>query len=293
MPKRPPLPPEASALVRAHRASRRFSRRTVLAGAGAGLFGVEAALSGCGTSKASVSGRPTTVADRSRTDRKVRWANWPAYLDYDENRKDYPTLESFKKKTGLRVAYGEEINDNGEFYGKVQEQLHQGKDIGWDVIALTDWMSGRLVRQGLVQRLDTSLVPNAANIRADLKNVDFDKGREYSLTWQSGYTGIAYHKKRVKELGITIGSVDDLWNKALKNRVMMLSEMRDTIGLILLQQGKDVTGFTEDDYDGAIDLLQSQVTRARSVRSPGTATSRASNPVTPWPRSPGRAISPS
>jgi spermidine/putrescine transport system substrate-binding protein len=240
-----------------------LSRRTLLRGAGG--VGAMAALAACGTgddSSASPSGSKKAatkkaVADKSDTDKTVRWANWPAYLDFDEKTKKYPTLEEFQEKTGIKATYAEDIDDNDSYYGKVQGQLKNGQDIGKDVIVMTDWMAGRLIRQGYVQKLDKANIPNAKNLNPKLQNVDFDPGRNNSLTWQSGYAGIGYRKDKV---GRELKTVDDLWAPDLKGKVVVLSELRDTVGLIMMSQGKDISGkFSEDDFMNALDVLQKQV----------------------------------
>jgi spermidine/putrescine transport system substrate-binding protein len=236
-----------------------LSRRTLLRGVGG--VGAAAALAACGTGNkdnASTTAKPTkTVADKSDTDKVVNWANWPAYLDFDEKTKKYPTLEEFQTKTGLKATYAEDIDDNDSYYGKIQGQLKNGQDIGKDVITLTDWMAGRLIRQGYVAKLDKANIPNAKNLNPKLQDVDFDKGRNYSLTWQSGYAGIGYRKDKV---GRELKTIDDLWAPDLKGKVVVLSEMRDTVGLIMLSQGKDISkDFTEDDFMAGLAVLQKQV----------------------------------
>lgn len=239
-----------------------LSRRAVLRGAGG--VGVAAALAACGTgetepktSTGSGAEPQPTVEDRSETDKKVRWANWPAYLDFDEDSSTYPTLEKFQDATGIEATYAEDIDDNDTYYGKIQGQLKNGQDIGKDLITLTDWMAGRLIRQGYVQELDKANIPNAANLNPKLQDVGFDPGRTFSMTWQSGYAGIGYRKDKV---GRELRTVDDLWAPDLKGKVVVLSEMRDTVGLIMLSQGVDISGdFTEDDFLAALDVLQKQV----------------------------------
>jgi len=269
---RPPLSPEAAAVVRAMSAGRLsgggLSRRGLLSGAGA--LGVGAALAACGTkgttggSKAA-DAKPSAAVDVSDTDKVVKWANWTLYLDKDDKSKKYPTLEEFAKKTGITPSYFEEIEDNDSYYGKVQAQLRQGQDIGRDVIVLTDWMASRVVKAGWTQKLDKAKnIPNAANILDALKNVDYDPGRNYSLTWQSGYTGLAWNVERLKQLTkgklTELRTLDDLWNPALKGRVSVLSEMRDTIGLIMLSQGADPQKpFAQDKFDNAMSELEKQI----------------------------------
>jgi len=246
--------PRFETLVRAQ-----LSRRSLLRGAGG--VGVAAALAACGTGEDSgtkASDKPTvTVSDKSDTDKVVRWANWPAYLDFDEETKKYPTLEQFQEETGIKATYAEDIDGNDTYYGKIQGQLKNGQDIGKDVIVLTDWMAGRLIRQGYLQELDKANIPNAKNLNPKLQDVDFDPGRKYSLTWQSGYAGIGYRKDKV---GRELKTIDDLWSPDLKGKVVVLDELRDTVGLIMLSQGKDISGdFTEDDFMSALEVLQKQV----------------------------------
>ena len=234
-----------------------LSRRSVLRGAGG--VGVAAALAACGTGDTTgTTDKPAaTVKDKSATEKIVRWANWPAYLDYDEKTKKYPTLEKFQQQTGIKATYAEDIDDNDSYYGKVQGQLKNGDDIGKDVITMTDWMAGRLIRQNYVQKLDKANIPNAKNLNPKLQDVDFDPGRAHSLTWQSGYAGIGYRKDKV---GRELKTLDDLWAPDLKGKIVVLSEMRDTVGLIMLSQGVDISKeFTEDQFNTALDVLQKQV----------------------------------
>jgi spermidine/putrescine transport system substrate-binding protein len=233
-----------------------LTRRSMLRGAGGA--GVAAALAACGTGDSSSTSEPeATVKDTSAKDKVVRWANWPAYLDYDEKTKKYPTLEKFQEQTGIKATYAEDIDDNDSYYGKVQGQLKNGDDIGKDVVVLTDWMAGRMIRQGYVQELDLAKIPNSANLNAKLQDVDFDPGRKHSLTWQSGYAGIGYRKDKV---GRELKTLDDLWAPDLKGKIVVLSEMRDTVGLILLSQGVDISSdFSEDDFNKGLDVLQKQV----------------------------------
>jgi spermidine/putrescine transport system substrate-binding protein len=240
-----------------------LSRRNLLRGAGG--MGAMAALAACGTgggkstasSSSSKSVTKPAVTDKSDTEKLVRWANWPAYLDFDEKTKKYPTLEAFQKKTGIKATYAEDIDGNDTYYGKIQGQLKNGQDIGKDVIVLTDWMAGRLIRQGYTQKLDKANIPNAKNLNPKLQNVDFDPGRNYSLTWQSGYAGIGYRKDKV---GRELKTLEDLWAPDLKGKIVVLDEMRDTVGLIMMNQGKDISGkFSKDDFMNALAVLQKQV----------------------------------
>jgi len=231
------------------------SRRTLLQGAGGAA--VAASLAACGTSGTSktVSAKDQSANDLSSKEKVVKWSNWPEYIDVDDKTQKRPTLEAFQTKTGIKVTYVEDHNDNVEFYAKVKPQLSGGSDTGRDVWCSTDWMVARLIRLNWVQKLNKANIPNAKNLEPNLQNVEYDKGRAYSLPWQSGFTGIAYNPKATN--GKKIETIDQLLtDPAIKGKVTLLTEMRDTVGLTLLALGKDPASFTDDDFNAAMDKLQ-------------------------------------
>lgn len=243
------LSPETRALIRAQ-----MSRRGFIAGVGG--VGAAGLLAACGTGSSS-SETSAAVVDISDKEKNVRWANWTLYLDYDEDTKNYPTLEALKKSSGLDITYKEDVDDNNTFYGKVVGQLKLGQDIGYDIVTLTDWMAGRWIRLGYTQAIDEANVPNKKNILPALANVSFDPGRKNSLTWQSGFAGFGWNKELLPK---GVHTVDDLFAPANKGRIEVLSEMRDTMGIIMQYQGVDPSSqFTEDQFMNAIDFLQKQI----------------------------------
>lgn len=229
-----------------------LNRRTLLAGAGAGASAL--ALAACSTGGGQA--RPTPAADTSVDDKTLNWANWAAYIDEDDAG-DYPTLVAFEEETGIKVNYEVAVDDNNTYYGKVKDQLALGQDIGADTVCLTDWMVARWIRFGYTQALDHGNIPNLKNLTPSLKDVDFDPGREMSIPWQGGFAGICWNKEAIPG-GLT--SVSDLWNPELKGRVGVLSEMRDTMGLLMLENGVDISGeWGDEEYNEALEQLRKQV----------------------------------
>ena len=229
-----------------------MGRRTLLAGAGASAAAL--ALAACSN---GASAKPTAAADKSGSDKTLTWDNWALYIDVDDNG-NYPTLDAFAAETGIKVSYSEAVDDNNTYYGKVKDQLALGQDIGADTVCLTDWMVARLIRFGYVQELDHGNMPNLANLTPSLENVDFDPGRTLSVPWQGGFAGICWNKEKLPN---GVRGVEELWDPQLKGRVGVLSEMRDTMGLIMLDQGVDIAGnWGGDEFTVAIDVFKKQVT---------------------------------
>jgi spermidine/putrescine transport system substrate-binding protein len=197
---------------------------------------------------------PTTcqATDVSARDKKLVVSNWPEYIDQDD--KDYKsTLTVFQQQTGIDVTYVADVNDNVEFFSKVVNQLGACQSTKRDMFMLTDWMAARMIQMGWIQKLDKSKVPNLdKNLISSLQGVGWDPKREYSAPWQSGFTGIAYNKSLVPE----VRTMDELLTRAdLRGKVTMLTEMRDTMGLMLLSDGKDPSRFTTSDWQHAIERI--------------------------------------
>ena len=243
-----------------------ISRRSALTGlAGASAVALLGACGspgkspgGGGSGGATTSGAaPSAKAapDLSDTEKVVNWSNWQQYIDVDQKTQSRPTLDAFTTATGIKVTYTEDYNDNDEFYAKVRPLLEAGSDTGRDIWVSTDWMVARLIRLGYVQKLDLANIPNAGNVVDSLRNVQFDPGRAYSLPWQSGFAGIAWNPRATG--GKKVETVDQLLtDPALKGKVTLLTEMRDTVGLVMMAMGKKLDSFVTADFDAAVAELR-------------------------------------
>jgi spermidine/putrescine transport system substrate-binding protein len=219
---------ELQALVHRALSRRQFLGRTAMA---AGTLAVGSAfLSACKGKEGAATATGT-----------VRISNWPLYIDQK-------TIADFEAATGIKAEYIEDVNDNNEYFAKVEEPLKRGQSIDRDIVVLTDWMAGRFIKLGYTQPIDDTKFPNKANLVAGLRNVGFDPGRKHSVPWVSGMTGIGYNPKRT---GRELTSINDIFDSKFKGQVTMLTEMRDTLGLVMLGLGKDPTACTVDDAKAA------------------------------------------
>ena len=234
-----------------------------------GMGGAAAFLAACSTPGIGVANW-TPVADTSAADMHVTWSNWPFYIDIDEeNSSDRPTLDAFTVATGISVDYTEDVNDNDEYFAKVQPQITGGQTIAADTFVVTDWMAAKLIRLGFLQDLNYDNMPNvAANLEPKLKDISFDPGRKQSITWQSGLAGIACNPAAFG--GREITTMDQmLTDRSLAGKVTCLTEMRDTVGLTLLDLGYDPADFTMEQFDKAIAKLQTAVDSGQIRRFTG------------------------
>ena len=182
----------------------------------AGAVGGAAVLAACG------GGGPSGDA--------LQVSNWTGYIDPRGIRR-------FERRTGIDVVYSEDINDNNEWFAKNQSTLAQHRWIGRDSVVLDDWIANRIInRLHWAEPLDPAHLSHRANLLPELAHPAHDPQRRFSLPWQAGLTGIAYNRSITRR---DLRTVDDFLAADVPKAV--LSEMRDTIGLLMRASGADVT----------------------------------------------------
>lgn len=244
--------------------ARGLSRRSFLRGGATVALGSFLAACGIGTggetaaggpSDAATTGASPTPAELGEVGGELNFSNWTEYIDVND-KGNSPTIRDFEKEAGVTVNYVEDINDNNSFFAKIRAQLAAGEDTGRDLVVLTDWMAARLVRLGWLTPFVHDRIPNMDNLVTGLQGVSWDPERQYSLPWQSGITGIGYNPKLV---GKKITSIKDLFDPALAGQVTFLTEMRDTMGLIMASMDLDPLNHEFSEYEQAIEKLQKAV----------------------------------
>ncbi len=205
-------------------------RAGLLAGFGPGL------LAACGGDDTSPSATDA-VADgsaASSTGGVVRIAAWPFYIENDQNPKKAATIANFINKTGIDVDYQLAIDDNVSFTAKFEGDLKAGKGIGFDVAQPTSWMASKWIANGWVEPFPVDKIPNKVNVIDSLASPAWDPDRSKSLPYSIIQTGIAYYPDKIDG---EITSIKDLFNPKLKGKITILSEMRDSVGFMLLMMG--------------------------------------------------------
>jgi spermidine/putrescine transport system substrate-binding protein len=223
----------------------RISRRSFLGRAGRGgiALGAMATLPGLIAACSPEGGDGVTI----------EWANWPAYIDIDEESEPdptpYPTINAFIAATGINVNYQESILDNADFFQTLIPDLSAGNNTGWDLISPGGWVVQRMADLGYLEELDHEQLPNwTANCADYAKGLWFDPDNTHSVWWQGGITGIGYDPNLT---GREITTFDDLLDEEFAGRVGGFSDMRDMFGLTLLSLGIQPENATIDDVTAA------------------------------------------
>jgi len=206
-------------------------------------------LAACGGGGGGANDGETTTAEAGPVKGELTISNWPGYIDPGKS----GTVAEFEDKTGVKVQYIEDVNDNNSFFGKLQPQLEGGESGGRSIFVVTDWMAQQMHELGYLQEINADDLPTVfENMVSNLRDPSFDPGRKYSIPWQSGMTGIWIDKSKAPE----IKSVNDLFDPKYKGKVTFLEEMRDSVPLVMKAEGVDPTEATDADWEKAIEKVK-------------------------------------
>jgi spermidine/putrescine transport system substrate-binding protein len=187
-----------------------------------------------------------TVKLQGKPSGSLTISNWPLYIDKN-------TVPDFEKATGISVKYIEDVNDNASFFGKMQPLLANGESGGRSLFIVTDWMAAKMHELGYLQNIDKAGIPNVeANMAKSLRHPSFDPKREFSVPWQSGMGGLLVRT----DLAPEIHSICDLFNPKYKGKVDFLSEMIETVPLVMACMGMDPDSADEGEWLQAIGKIE-------------------------------------
>jgi spermidine/putrescine transport system substrate-binding protein len=208
-------------------------------------------LAACGGDDDGVGGAEETeavTAQAGPVEGKITISNWPGYIDPGAK----GSVREFERETGVSVKYIEDISDNVVFFNKLKPQLDQGSAGDRSIFVVTDWMARRMYDLGYLQELNHDDLPTVfENILPQFEESETDPERKFSIPWQGGQTGIFVDTNEAPE----IDAVADLFDPKYKGKVTMLTELRDTVPLVLQSEGIDPEEATKEDWLAAVDKL--------------------------------------
>ena len=147
------------------------------------------------------------------------------------------------------LVYGVDVNvdyfsSNEELYTKVSF----GESVNpYDVIHPSDYMIGVLIREGLLQELDASKLPNNKSLDSGLIAA-YGDAVNYVVPYQMGTQAIVYNSETVETPPT---SWADLWSSEYEGRIVSVDDNRVVIGAALLTLGYDVNTTDEAQLEEA------------------------------------------
>lgn len=164
----------------------------------------------------------TFLGNAVSASQKLYVYNWTEYIPSS-------LLAQFTKETGIEVIYST-FESNEEMYAKLK--LTKG---GYDLVFPSSYYVGKMIKEGMLQKIDHSKLKNLPQITPDLLNKPFDPNNQYSLPYVYGLTGIGANAAAIDVSRIS--SWADLWKPEYKGKILLTADSREVFHLALLLNG--------------------------------------------------------
>ena len=183
------------------------------------------------------------------------FANWPLYIDRTKD--GSPTLNDFSRKYGVTVNYRPVIQDNASFFAQISPVLAAEQPIGYDLVVISNgWELTQMIENHWLVPLDHSRLPNFERYAGAASRAPaYDPKNEFTVTWQSGITGIGYDPEKT---GREITSLKDLYDPAFAGRVGMMSDNTELGSTGMLVQGIEPVSSGPAEWRQAAEVLRKQ-----------------------------------
>ena len=165
--------------------------------------------------------------------------NWGDYINPE-------VLEAFTKETGIEVTL-DSYGSNEEMLAKIQAGA-----TGYDIVFPSVHMHDIMFQLGLLAKTDIGASPEFKNIDPQFVRAKTDPNAEYCLPYAWGNVGIVYNKA----LAGDIKSWKDFFALGAEGKkITLLDDLRETIGIGLIMNGKSVNSTDPDEVTAAADYI--------------------------------------
>ena len=175
--------------------------------------------------------------------------NWGEYIS-DGSEGTLDIIKAFEKTTGINVTYDDSTPSNEAMYAKLKSGA-----VAVDIVIPSDYMIQRMIKEDMLQKIDTSKIPNYKYILDEYKNLYFDPQNEYSVPYNVGMVGVIYNKTMVEG---TPDSWNLLWDSKYTNNILSFSNPRDAFATAQFLLGQDVNNTDKALWDAAAEKLKEQ-----------------------------------
>jgi spermidine/putrescine transport system substrate-binding protein len=132
-------------------------------------------------------------------------------------------ITKFEQETGIKIIY-QTFDSNEAMLTKI---AHGGTT--FDIAIPSDYAINKMKEQGLLIPLDHWKIPNLKYIDPRFLDLPFDENNEYSAPYFWGTLGIIYNPEILEDM--EFASWNDLWDKRLRNEILLMDSAREVIGM--------------------------------------------------------------
>jgi spermidine/putrescine transport system substrate-binding protein len=146
-------------------------------------------------------------------------------------------IDRFTKATGIKVNV-ENYASNEEMRTKLLAGGGQ-----YDLIQPSEYMIEAFIKEGLLEKLDKSMLPNLKNLAPEFQHLPFDPDHDYTVPWMAGTVGIVVNTELVTD---DIKGYKDVFQDKFKNKIVVLDDAREIVSWGLDTMGIPVNEMSDE-----------------------------------------------
>lgn len=161
-------------------------------------------------------------------------ACWSEYLPQE-------ILDEFSAQTGIpiRISTYSSNEELLKMLGRAQEQNLPPPDL----IQPSEHTVARLIKEGRLEPLPRSKIPNLKNLSPDFLNLPFDPHNKYSVPFMAGSVGIVYNSETIKK---PISSYRDVFVEKNNKKIVALNDPREIASWVLFTEGIPINSLSDE-----------------------------------------------
>ncbi len=143
-------------------------------------------------------------------------------------------IDEFTKETGIKVNY-KEVSSNEEMQSLLEANPNQ-----YDLAVVTDYMVDILRTNEYLEVLDKDQISNISNLNPLYQGNYYDEKDEFSIPYAISTSFLLVNPEEVEKLGAEpITGYNSLWQKELKDNIVVIDWSVEIVGLVLKSLGYD------------------------------------------------------
>ena len=184
------------------------------------------------------------LASCSKNERVVYLYNWTYYTPEE-------VVKKFEQEFDCKVKL-DSYSTCEEMYAKLRAGAK-----GYDIVIPSNDFVSIMLRQGMLRELDQSKLTNRSKINPLIvAKLDFDPDMQYAVPYALSATGVMVNKTKV--FGDYARDYTIFADSRFAGYATMMDDMREVLGVALLQQGHDLNSLDDGELQAAYELIRDE-----------------------------------
>lgn len=186
-----------------------------------------------------------SASKRESETRQLNIYSWPDYIQPE-------AIPEFEKRHNIKVVY-DTVSSNEGLLAKLQAGA-----ANYDIVVPSNYAVTKLRKLGLLHPIEHDRLKNFKNLMPRFRESSAGDNHEFAVPYTFGTTGIAFNESIFTSPGEYPTDWDAFWDERFKQRMTLLEDPRESLGMALKRRGHSVNTVSEELVHAACNDLKQQ-----------------------------------